>query len=40
MDALLLPGLRFAGTKDGSAHDLLYSYAVAFLNEVWCFLEK
>ncbi|KAJ0855851.1 putative anaphase-promoting complex subunit 1 [Helianthus annuus] len=27
-------GLRFAGTKDGSAHDLLYSYAVAFLNEI------
>ncbi|GJR84537.1 anaphase-promoting complex subunit 1 isoform X1 [Tanacetum coccineum] len=32
--ALLLPGLRFAGSKDGSAHDLLYSYAVAFLNEI------
>nr|XP_043632201.1 anaphase-promoting complex subunit 1 [Erigeron canadensis] len=27
-------GLRFAGTKDGSAQDLLYSYAVAFLNEI------
>ncbi|KAL8247802.1 hypothetical protein R6Q59_009018 [Mikania micrantha] len=27
-------GLRFAGTKDGSAQDLLYCYAVAFLNEI------
>ncbi|XP_071734398.1 anaphase-promoting complex subunit 1 [Rutidosis leptorrhynchoides] len=27
-------GLRFAGTKDGAAHDLLYSYAIAFLNEI------
>ncbi|XP_023752890.1 anaphase-promoting complex subunit 1 [Lactuca sativa] len=27
-------GLRFAGTKDGNAQDLLYSYAVAFLNEI------
>ncbi|KAJ9539792.1 hypothetical protein OSB04_026298 [Centaurea solstitialis] len=27
-------GLRFAGTKDGSAQHLLYSYAIAFLNEI------
>ncbi|CAL5412771.1 unnamed protein product [Camellia sinensis] len=27
-------GLRFAGTKDGNAHELLYKYAVYFLNEI------
>lgn len=27
-------GLRFAGTKDGHAQELLYNYAVYFLNEV------
>ncbi|KAK3042882.1 hypothetical protein RJ639_001155 [Escallonia herrerae] len=27
-------GLRFAGTKDGNAQELLYSYAVYFLNEI------
>lgn len=27
-------GLRFAGTKDGHAHELLYNYAVYFLNEI------
>ncbi|KAK1439688.1 hypothetical protein QVD17_05508 [Tagetes erecta] len=26
--------LRYVGTKDGNAHDLLYSYVLAFLNEV------
>lgn len=29
-----LVGLRFAGTRDGNAQDLLYKYAVYFLNEV------
>lgn len=28
------PGLRFAGTKNGDAQELLYNYAVYFLNEV------
>ncbi|KAE8695610.1 Anaphase-promoting complex subunit 1 [Hibiscus syriacus] len=27
-------GLRFAGTKDGNAQELLYEYAVYFLNEI------
>ncbi|KAK2985961.1 hypothetical protein RJ640_028279 [Escallonia rubra] len=27
-------GLRFAGTRDGNAQELLYSYAVYFLNEI------
>lgn len=27
-------GLRFAGTRDGNAQDLLYKYAVYFLNEI------
>lgn len=27
-------GLRFAGTKDGNAQELLYDYAVYFLNEI------
>ncbi|GMI87289.1 pollen calcium-binding protein 1, EMBRYO DEFECTIVE 2771, anaphase promoting complex 1 [Hibiscus trionum] len=27
-------GLRFAGTKDGNAQELLYEYAVCFLNEI------
>ncbi|XP_004308940.1 PREDICTED: anaphase-promoting complex subunit 1-like [Fragaria vesca subsp. vesca] len=27
-------GLRFAGTKDGHAQELLYNYAVYFLNEI------
>ncbi|KAK1412001.1 hypothetical protein QVD17_32914 [Tagetes erecta] len=26
--------LRYVGTKDGNAHDLLYSYVLAFLNEI------
>ncbi|GJZ43730.1 hypothetical protein Tco_0590985 [Tanacetum coccineum] len=31
--ALLLPWLRFADSKDERAHELLYSYVFAFLNE-------
>lgn len=31
---ILLAGLRFAGTKDGNAQELLYNYALYFLNEV------
>ncbi|KAG6763784.1 hypothetical protein POTOM_031224 [Populus tomentosa] len=27
-------GLRFAGTKDGNAQELLYEYAIYFLNEI------
>ncbi|KAM6598818.1 anaphase-promoting complex subunit 1 [Cannabis sativa] len=27
-------GLRFAGTKDGNAQELLYNYAIYFLNEI------
>ncbi|KAJ8769461.1 hypothetical protein K2173_002951 [Erythroxylum novogranatense] len=27
-------GLRFAGTKDGNAQELLYQYAIYFLNEI------
>lgn len=27
-------GLRFAGTRDGNVQELLYKYAVYFLNEV------
>lgn len=27
-------GLRFAGTKNGDAQEILYNYAVYFLNEV------
>ncbi|EXB88404.1 Anaphase-promoting complex subunit 1 [Morus notabilis] len=27
-------GLRFAGTKDGNAQELLYKYALCFLNEI------
>lgn len=30
----MLAGLRFAGTRDGNAQELLYKYAVYFLNEV------
>lgn len=30
----VLAGLRFAGTRDGNAQELLYKYAVYFLNEV------
>ncbi|GKE06583.1 hypothetical protein Tco_1398601, partial [Tanacetum coccineum] len=32
--ALLLPWLRFADLKDERAHELLYSYVFAFLNEI------
>lgn len=31
----MLAGLKFAGTKNGNAQELLYEYAVYFLNEVW-----
>lgn len=31
---LIMAGLRFAGTKDGNAQELLYKYALYFLNEV------
>ena len=37
---LMFVGLRFAGTRDGRSQELLYDYAVYFLNEVcplfWC----
>lgn len=31
----MMAGLRFAGTRDGNAQELLYKYAIYFLNEVW-----
>lgn len=34
MTCYVLAGLRFAGTRDGNAQELLYKYAVYFLNEV------
>ncbi|GJW55137.1 concanavalin A-like lectin/glucanase [Tanacetum coccineum] len=33
VSTLLLPWLRFASSKDGRAHDLLYSYVVSFFNK-------
>ncbi|CAK9172113.1 unnamed protein product [Ilex paraguariensis] len=34
VDTITLAGLRFAGTKDGNAQELLYKYAAYFLNEI------
>lgn len=34
MIIFIIAGLRFAGTKDGNAQELLYNYALYFLNEV------
>lgn len=33
-------GLKYAGTKNGDAQELLYDYAVYFLNEVCHILDK
>jgi len=31
-------GLKYAGTKNGDAQELLYNYAVYFLNEVQLYI--